>query len=129
MQNGLGPRPTRDLSVAGGLSEFDVAETLRTHARTLKGRTTQIFAVDAIKAAALPFAEGIAVEAELARKSLASRESHALFHIFFAERESGKVAGLPVAGTKKQRSSESLSSARERWGARSQLHSQTPAGR
>jgi 3-hydroxyacyl-CoA dehydrogenase len=52
--------------------------------------------VDAIKAAALPFAKGIAVEAELARKSLASRESHALFHIFFAERESGKVAGLPA---------------------------------
>jgi len=95
VQNGLGPRPTRDLSVAAGLSESDIAEALRTHARTLKGRTTQTLVVDAIKAAALPFAEGIAVEAELARKSLASPESRALLHIFFAERESGKVAGLP----------------------------------
>jgi 3-hydroxyacyl-CoA dehydrogenase len=95
-QNRLGPRPTRNLSVSAGLSESDIAEALRTNARTLKGRTTQTLVVDAIKAAALPFAEGIAVEAELARKSLASRESHALLHIFFAERESGKVAGLPA---------------------------------
>lgn len=98
VQNGLGPRPTRSLSVAAGLSESDVADALRTHARTLKGRTTQTFVIDAIKASALPFAEGIAVEAELARKSLASHESHALLHIFFAERESGKVAGLPARG-------------------------------
>jgi 3-hydroxyacyl-CoA dehydrogenase len=98
VEKGLGPRPTRNLSVAAGLSESDIAEALRTHARTLKGRTTQTFVVDAINAAVLPFAEGIAVEAELARKSLASRESHALFHIFFAERESGKVAGLPARG-------------------------------
>lgn len=96
VENGLGPRPTRNLSVAPGLSDVDIAEALSTHSRTLKGRTTQTFVVDAIKAAALPFTEGIAVEAEFAQKSLASRESHALFHIFFAERESGKVAGLPV---------------------------------
>jgi 3-hydroxyacyl-CoA dehydrogenase len=97
-QSGLGPRPTRNLSVAAGLSESDLAEAFRTHARTLKGRTTQTLVVDAIKAAALPFVEGIAVEAELARKSLASRESHALRHIFLVERESGKVAGLPARG-------------------------------
>jgi 3-hydroxyacyl-CoA dehydrogenase len=97
-QNELGPRPTRDLSVAAGLSESDIAEALRTHARALKGRTTQTLVVDAIKAATLPFAEGIAVEAELAQKSLASRESHALRHIFLAERESGKVGGLPARG-------------------------------
>jgi 3-hydroxyacyl-CoA dehydrogenase len=96
VQNGIGPRPTCNLSVEAGLSESDISGALHTHARTLKGRTTQTFVVDAIKAAALPFAKGIAVEAELARKSLASRESHALFHIFFAERESGKVAGLPA---------------------------------
>jgi 3-hydroxyacyl-CoA dehydrogenase len=98
LRNGLGPRPTRNLFVAVGLSESDIAEALRTNARTLKGRTTQTLVVDAIKAATLPFAEGIAVEADLAQKSLASRESHALRHIFRAERESGKVAGLPARG-------------------------------
>ncbi len=96
VQDRLSPRSTRNLSVAAGLSESDIAEALRTHARTLKGRTTQTFVVEAFKAATLPFAEGIAVEAELARKSFASRESRALLHIFFAERESGKVAGLPA---------------------------------
>ncbi len=96
LQNRLGPRPTSNLAAASSLTKADIAEALRAHARTLKGRTTQAFVVDAIKASALPFAEGIAVEAELAQKSLASRESQALRHIFLAERESGKVAGLPA---------------------------------
>ena len=36
------------------------------------------------------------MEAALAGKTIASRESKALRHVFFAERESGKVAGLPA---------------------------------
>jgi 3-hydroxyacyl-CoA dehydrogenase len=95
VENGLGPRPTRDRTLAKGLDEADIAEALRTHARALRGRTTQTLVVDAVKAAALPFGEGAAVEAELANKSLATRESLALRHIFFAERESGKVDGVP----------------------------------
>lgn len=93
-----GPRPTRSRTVTSGLDESSITEAVRAHARTLKGRTTQHLVVDAIKAASLPFAEGIAVEAALARQSLASRESMALRHIFFAERESGKVAGAPKRG-------------------------------
>lgn len=88
-----GPRPTCDRTVAGGLDEPGIAEALRTHARTLKGRTTQTLVIEAINASTLPFSEGIAVEAGLAQKSLTSRESQALRHIFLAEREAGKLEG------------------------------------
>lgn len=95
-QEGMGPRPTRRLVVTPGLSETDITEALQTNARALKGRTTQSMVVEAIKASTLPFAEGLAVEAALAEQSLVSRESHALRHIFFAERDSGKVVGVPA---------------------------------
>ena len=94
VDDGFGPRPTSSRTVAVGLDEADIAEALRTHARSLKGRTTQILVTEAIRAATLPFAEGIAVEAALAQKSLAARESRALRHIFFAERAAGKLDGV-----------------------------------
>ncbi len=43
----------------------------------------------------LPFAEGVQVEARLFHECLNSRESAALRHRFFAEREAAKVPGLP----------------------------------
>jgi 3-hydroxyacyl-CoA dehydrogenase len=87
-----GPRPTCKVAPpANRLDESLIAEALRAHARALKGRTTQTLVIEAIKASTLPFAEGVAIEAALAERSLASRESQALRHIFFAERESGKL--------------------------------------
>src|SRR5579872_1484063 len=96
VQDELGPRPSRDLAPCKPLGESEIAEALRIHARALRGRTTQTLVVDAIKGATLPFAQGAAVEAGLANKSLASQESLALRHVFFAERESGKVDGIPT---------------------------------
>ena len=93
LREGRGPRPTRNLAApVRGLDESEIAEALRAHARALKGRTTQTLVIEAIKASTLPFPEGVAIEAALAEKSLASRESQALRHIFFAERESGKLS-------------------------------------
>jgi 3-hydroxyacyl-CoA dehydrogenase len=94
VRDGRGPRPTSDCTVLTGLAEDEITEAFRAHARALKGRTTQHLVAQAIKASALPFAEGLAVEAELAQKSLASRESQALRHLFFAERETSKIPGL-----------------------------------
>ena len=52
-----------------------------------------ILAVEA--AATLPFEAGLAREAELFNELLASRESEAQRHIFFAERTAAKIPGLP----------------------------------
>ncbi len=89
----LGPRPTCNRTVVDVLDEAAIAAVLLRHARALKGRTTQHLVIEAIKASRLPFSQGIAIEAALAQKSLASRESLALRHVFFAERESGKLPG------------------------------------
>jgi len=100
VHEGLGPRPTCNRIVFDGLDDTEIAAALLPHARVLKGRTTQDLLVEAIKASKLPFAQGIAIEAALAQKSLASRESLALRHVFFAERESGKLSGVSSANAR-----------------------------
>jgi len=92
---GLGPRPTCDRSVASErFDEAGIAEALRVHSRALKGRTTQNLVIEALKAASLPFSQGAEVESALAHRSVTTRESQALRHVFSAERESGKVKGI-----------------------------------
>lgn len=96
-REGRGPSPTCNCTVIDGLDEAEIASALLRHDRTLKGRTTQNLVIEAIKASKLPFSQGIAIEAALAQKSLASRESLALRHVFFAERDSAKLSGLSSA--------------------------------
>jgi 3-hydroxyacyl-CoA dehydrogenase len=90
----LGPRPTCNRTVVDDLDEGAIDAALLRHGRALKGRTTQYLVIEAVKASKLPFSQGIAIEAALAQKSLASRESLALRHVFFGERESGKLTGV-----------------------------------
>jgi 3-hydroxyacyl-CoA dehydrogenase len=101
---GVGPRPVSILTVdSTGFEDGAIASVLKVNARSLKGRTTQIALIESIKAAIeLPFDEGLAVELRLALNALASRESAALRHMFFAERRAGNVAGIPkLSGEKK----------------------------
>jgi 3-hydroxyacyl-CoA dehydrogenase len=95
VSDGVGPRPTCNRPIDVPLDDKTVSELTKLHARALRGRTTQNLIVEAIQASTLPFAEGMAVEEAVSNKSLQSRESQALRHVFFAERESAKVAGLP----------------------------------
>ncbi|HTJ26318.1 MAG TPA: 3-hydroxyacyl-CoA dehydrogenase NAD-binding domain-containing protein [Candidatus Limnocylindria bacterium] len=54
--------------------------------------------IDAVQAAIeLPFARGLAREARLFEELVRSQPSAALRHVFFAERELGKIPGLPPA--------------------------------
>ena len=94
IDSGAGPRPTREMQAnADGFDAAGIADVMRTHSRALRGRTTQTLAIEAISAAMQSFDEGIAIEARLAAQSLTSRESQALRHMFFAERQAGKVKG------------------------------------
>ncbi len=85
----------RDMSVPGDRDAFDKA------ASSLTGRGRVLPAtqacVDAVKAAIeMPFEKGIAYETELFRKLVASDESKAQRHVFFAERNAAKVADMPA---------------------------------
>jgi len=96
VREGRGPRRTSNGTVVDGLDEANITSTLRSHARALQGRTTQHLIIEAIQASKLPWSQGIAIEAGLAQKSLASRESMALRHLFFAERESARLSGTSL---------------------------------
>ena len=96
VSEGRGPRPTRALALSDALDDAGAAEALHKHARMVKGLTAPRLIIEAIKAASLPFDEGMAVEKRLADQSLALRESQALRHLFFADRAAGKIPGAPA---------------------------------
>jgi 3-hydroxyacyl-CoA dehydrogenase len=58
--------------------------------------------IDAIKAAAKPFAEGSTIERKLFLELMNTNESKSLRHSFFAERAAGRVADIPE-GTAQRR--------------------------
>lgn len=97
LAQGAKPRRTGDRTIdAAGFDEAGVAALFKKHERGLKGRKTQHAILDAIRASVdRSFADGLKREDELSRASLLTRESQALRHIFFAERDVAKIPGLP----------------------------------
>lgn len=64
--------------------------------RKMPHQTAPEAAIEAVAAAArLPFEEGLAAERRLFEQCLHGPQSRALIHVFFAERATAKVAGLP----------------------------------
>lgn len=96
LSRGAGPRPTRARRApAPALSDADIAAAQARHARGLKGRSTQNLVFESIRAASLlAFDEGLQLEAKLSADSLATAESRALRHVFFAERACGRIPGI-----------------------------------
>lgn len=63
--------------------------------KTRRGQMAPLAAIDAVEAATrLPFEEGCQKEAELFRQCLFSDQSKALIHVFFGEREVGKIPDI-----------------------------------
>jgi 3-hydroxyacyl-CoA dehydrogenase len=91
-------RRTRDLAISVETARLGREACARKRA-TLKaprGVRAPFAAIEAIEAAlTLPFAEGSVRERELFAECVTSTESKALRHLFFAEREAAKVAGVP----------------------------------
>ena len=63
--------------------------------RRARGMRTPYACIDCVEAAAeLPFDEGLAREREIFEACVASDESKAMRHVFFAERAAGKIPGI-----------------------------------
>ncbi|MEP7273076.1 MAG: 3-hydroxyacyl-CoA dehydrogenase NAD-binding domain-containing protein, partial [Acidobacteriota bacterium] len=63
--------------------------------KTKRGMMAPLAAIDAVEAATrLPFAEGSKRERELFQECLFSDQSKSMIHIFFGEREVGKIPGI-----------------------------------
>jgi 3-hydroxyacyl-CoA dehydrogenase len=88
-----GPRPSRDLPVRGEIGA--IAAFAKANARKFRGFEAPAANLACIEAATrLPFDEGAAFELEQFFKLLASVQSAAQRHIFFAERSAGKIDGI-----------------------------------
>ena len=94
-----GPRRTRLLEHKGGSPDSAVAACAAARASVAKqapGRRAPLAAVDAIEAGVtMGFERGSGREIELFADCVVSTESRALVHLFFAEREAGRVRSLP----------------------------------
>ncbi len=72
------------------------AAARRQAAKTRRGQTAPIAAIDAVEAATrLSFDEGCQKEAELFRETLFGDQSKALIHVFFGEREVARIPDVP----------------------------------
>ncbi len=74
-----------------------IFEAARAAARkTARGMMAPLAAIDAVEAATtLPFAEGVAREAQLFSECLHSDQSKSMIHVFFGEREVAKIPDIP----------------------------------
>lgn len=88
-------RPTRALTIP----DHDDADALQqlTQAAHARGRwyPASLAILEAVQASRLPFEEGEAIEARLFENLRASPQSRALRHLFFAQRQAGRIPGLP----------------------------------
>jgi 3-hydroxyacyl-CoA dehydrogenase len=89
------PRPTseRKVTPVPTSDDFFSPELERALVEPVPARSRIVRCVSA--AATYPYAQGAALEAQLFEECRASVESQALRHVFFAEREAAKPAGLP----------------------------------
>jgi len=93
-----GPRRTGEMKVdpaSGG--EAVIARATEKARGLYPNRQAPLTAIEAIAAAArLPLDKGLEYETELANRCKATIEAKALIHVFFAERETRKIPGIPA---------------------------------
>ena len=92
-----GPRRTGEMSVAAATATDDMFERMKAQARKLyPNRGAGLVAIDAVrKAASSSFAEGLEYETTRVNECKLTTESRGAVHVFFAERDSRRVPGLP----------------------------------
>ncbi|HEY1724971.1 MAG TPA: 3-hydroxyacyl-CoA dehydrogenase NAD-binding domain-containing protein [Steroidobacteraceae bacterium] len=98
VHKGVGPRRTCDRPVDPASAAPQIIERLTAQARAqYPHRQAALTAIEAVAASAqLPFLQGLDLETELVNRAKRTVESKALVHVFFAERETRKVPGLPA---------------------------------
>jgi 3-hydroxyacyl-CoA dehydrogenase len=98
---GRGPRRTSECAVDPDSAAVEIIDRYRKRAaQQYPNRRAPLTAIEAVAAAArLPFEAGLEFETRLANESKATDEAKALVHVFFAERATRKVPGLPAGTT------------------------------
>ncbi|MEJ0088089.1 MAG: 3-hydroxyacyl-CoA dehydrogenase NAD-binding domain-containing protein [Pseudomonadota bacterium] len=101
-----GPRRTSERTVdPGSLTLELMAKWQAEAARMYPNRSAALTAIESVAASArLPFDEGLLFEEKLANQTKTTVEARGAIHVFFAERESRKVDGLPPGEARKIKS-------------------------
>jgi 3-hydroxyacyl-CoA dehydrogenase len=97
ISSGKGPRRTGDIKVDPATATDDVFTRAEAQARKLyPNRIAALTAIQAVRASTtLPFTRGLEFETELVNGAKLTDESKGAVHVFFAERETRRVPGLP----------------------------------
>jgi len=94
-------RKAREIAISPEMAQAGVeacATMRKTLATTSRGLRAPLAAVDAIEGGLTrSFDDGSVHERQIFARCVVSTESRALRHLFFAEREAAKIAGLPAA--------------------------------
>ena len=95
LATGAGPRRTSERSVKPASAEV-LAKFTDLAGKQYPNRVAPLTAIEAISAAAtLPFSAGLLLEDKLVNGAKLTPESRGSVHVFFAERETRKLVGLP----------------------------------
>ena len=94
---GRGPRRTGEMTVdPATATDAILGRYIAQAGKQYKNRKAPLRAIEAVRASVtMPLAQGLEYETELVNGAKATVESKALVHVFFAERETRKVPGLP----------------------------------
>ena len=99
---GVGPRPTSARSVDSSQINPGFEDKWYAEARRMyPNRTAAQTAIKAVMASALPIEQGLMEEDRYANQTKGTVEARGSIHVFFAERESRKVEGLPPGEARK----------------------------
>jgi 3-hydroxyacyl-CoA dehydrogenase len=94
---GKGPRRTGEMTIPGASATAEVFERQRAQARKLyPNRSAAQVAVEVVQAATqMPFQQGLEYETKRVNECKDSVESKGAVHVFFSERETRRIPGLP----------------------------------
>ena len=97
LAEGKGPRRTGEMSVDPATATPEIFEHMTAQAaQQYPNRTAALTAIEAVRASlTVPFSDGLLYEEELVNRAKATPECKGAIHVFFAERETRKVPGLP----------------------------------
>jgi 3-hydroxyacyl-CoA dehydrogenase len=99
---GVGPRPTSARSVDTSQINSAFEDKWYAEARRMyPNRTAAQTAIKSVMASALPIEQGLIEEDRYANQTKVTVEARGSIHVFFAERESRKVEGLPPGEARK----------------------------
>ena len=98
LNQGHGPRPTAAMAVDPATGTVEILERMRVRAvKDYPNRVAPLTAVDVVGASlTLPFDQGLEYETKRVNEAKATVESKGAVHVFFAERETRRVPGLPA---------------------------------